>query len=191
MAKRVQDIYVRDRQVVHQKYRQKHLAQMQVAQSYEQVKMYKDFTNYVFITFWHSPSRAVCARAYHGIGADIFFTAILRLMPLIFVLQRVAEEEKRRAAREAEILRMEKEEAELLERLKNAQVCNARHARTGALGLCLSVSAAGAATERVCRARGGTGRLRLAARLLRRLAAFPVSCTQRFSLTPHERITSN
>ena len=37
-------------------------------------------------------------------------------------LQRVEDEEKRRAAREAEILRLEKEEADLLERLKNAQV---------------------------------------------------------------------
>ena len=37
VAKRVQDIYVRDRQVVHQRYRQKHLALIQVAQSYEQV----------------------------------------------------------------------------------------------------------------------------------------------------------
>jgi len=70
VAKRVQDIYIRDRQIVQEKYRQKHLAQMQVAQSYE---------------------------------------------------QRVLEEERRRAAQEAEISRMEREEAELLARLSDAQ----------------------------------------------------------------------
>jgi hypothetical protein len=37
VAKRVQDIYIRDRQIVQEKYRQKHLAQLQVAQTYEQV----------------------------------------------------------------------------------------------------------------------------------------------------------
>ena len=41
---------------------------------------------------------------------------------LFILAQRVAEEEKRRAAREEEIIRLEKEESDLLERLKNAQV---------------------------------------------------------------------
>jgi hypothetical protein len=43
VAKRVQDIYIRDRQIVHQRYKQKHLALVQIAKGYDQVRKFQIF----------------------------------------------------------------------------------------------------------------------------------------------------